>query len=252
VLGYLCVGFQTARADRTEAPEVLAGLASQAAIAIEKARLHEDVRTLERLEERERIAADLHDGIIQSIYATGLGLEECRRLVDEAPAAVAPKLDEAVDRLNLVIRDVRNYVVGLQPERLQARGLSHALRELVRELELNALLDTALDVDPEADSRLTPEQTGHLFHIAREALTNVVKHAGPAKATLVLRCSDSRVWLHVEDDGIGFDPARRGASGRGLRNMAERTRRLGGALAIGGRPGRGACITVNIRTGGMA
>jgi signal transduction histidine kinase/HAMP domain-containing protein len=252
VLGYLCVGFRIGRADRTETPEALAGLASQAAIAIERARLHEDMRRLERLEERDRIAADLHDGIIQAIYATGLGLEECRRLADAAPAAVAPKLDKAVERLNLVIRDVRNYVVGLQPERLQARGLSHALRELVRELELNALLATALDVDPAADSRLTPEQTRHLFHIAREALTNIVKHAAPAKAALALRCSDSRVWLRVEDDGIGFDPGRRGRSGRGLQNMVDRTRRLGGTLTIGGGPGRGACITVDIATGGAA
>jgi len=250
VLGYLCVGFRTGRPVRAEAQEVLAGLGSQAAIAIEKARLHEDVRTLERLEERERIAADLHDGVIQSIYATGLGLEECRRLVDEAPGAVAHGLDEAVERLNLVIRDVRNYVVGLQPERLQERGLSHALRELACELALNALLDTAVDIDPDVDRWLRPEQTGHLFHIAREALTNVVKHAGGAKATLALRRVDSRVSLCVEDDGVGFDPARCRASGRGLRNMAERAKRLGGTLTVEGEFGRGTRITIDVAAEG--
>jgi signal transduction histidine kinase len=246
VVGNLCVASREPRSVSPDELEFLSGLANLATIAIETARLHGEVRDLARLEERERIAQDLHDGIIQSIYAAGLGLEECARLAGEDPEEVSRRLGESIETLNSVIRDVRNYVVGLQPEGLQERGLSRFLTDLARGLALNALLHAELDVDPGVDGALNPEQTGHLFHICREALTNVVKHASASHATLRIERGKGILLLTVMDDGVGFDPSQPRGAGQGLRNMEERARRLGGALCVASAPGRGTRITVEV------
>ena len=246
VVGDLCVAFLEPRALGPDEREFLTGLANLATIAIEKARLHDEVTELTRLEERERIAADLHDGIIQSIYAAGLGLEECVRLADEAPVAMQRRLEELIDALNVVIRDVRNYVVGLAPERLQDRDLCQALADLARGLSLNGLLELELELEPGVEGRLTPAQTAELYHICREALTNIVKHARASRVVLSVARDGDALRVTVEDDGVGFEvPARRQA-GRGLRNMTDRARRLGGDLAVESLPGRGTRITVAI------
>lgn len=246
VVGNLCVASRGPRAVTPDELEFLSGLANQATIAIENARLHREVRDLARLEERERIAQDLHDGIIQSIYATGLSLEECAKLPDEEPREVRAKVTQAIQGLNRVIRDVRNYVVGLQPEGLQEGGLGRALADLTQGLALNALLDAELEVEPGIDESLSPDQTSHLFQISREALTNVVKHAGASRVVLTLARLSGIIRLSIVDDGTGFDPDHPSVSGRGLRNMEERARRLGGKLRIESRPGRGTRITVEV------
>lgn len=208
--------------------------------------LRRQVRDLVRLEERERIGQDLHDGIIQSIYATGLELEECVRLTDEAPGEVKMQLEQVIEDLNVVIRDVRNYIVGLSPERLQDRDLGQTLADLARGLSLNALLDLDLSVEPGINGALTPEQASHFFHICREAFTNVVRHALASKVALIIKRGKGVLLLTVKDDGVGFDPSRYVGAGQGLRNMGERVRCLGGSLSIESAPGLGARITVEV------
>ncbi|MBI2555253.1 MAG: GAF domain-containing protein [Candidatus Rokubacteria bacterium] len=251
VIGHLCVASREPRPMRPDELEFLSGLANQATIAIENARLHREVRELARLEERERIGQDIHDGIIQSIYATGLGLEECARLVDEAPEDAKRRLEQLMEGLDGVIRDVRNYIVGLPPERLQERDLSQALADLARGLSLNALLHLDLSLEPGIDRTLAPEQVGHLFHIGREALTNVLKHAGASRVVVSLRRAAGVLRLSVEDDGAGFDPARRSTAGQGLRNMRERAWRLRGSLSVESAPGRGTRVIVEVPPGKM-
>lgn len=245
-VGNLCVGYHVERVVGQDELAFLDGLANHAAIAIENARLHREVQELAALEERERIGQDLHDGIIQSIYATGLGLAECVRLADEDPREVKPRLEAAIERLDTVIRDVRNYIVGLQPKELEERGLSCSLADLTRGLALNALLRVDLEMEPRIDATLTAEQTGHLFHISREALANVVRHARASRVALTLQREDGTLRLAVEDDGVGFDPERRVGSGQGLRNMTERARRLGGEVTLTSAKGRGTCIAVRL------
>ncbi|MBI2160879.1 MAG: HAMP domain-containing protein [Candidatus Rokubacteria bacterium] len=247
-VGNLCVAFAEPRPMGAEDQEFLSGLANLATIAIEKSRLHREVATLARLEERERIAQDLHDGIIQSIYAAGLGLEECVRLAGEAPGEAKARLAELIDALNVVIRDVRNYVVGLGPEHLRESDLGHSLAELAHGLALNGLLDLDLSLDPRIEGALPPERAGQLYHICREALTNAVKHARASRVTLDARREDGTVRVTVQDDGVGFDAGHVRGAGQGLRNMRERTRRLRGELAIESAPGRGTRITVAVPT----
>lgn len=247
-VGNLCVAFAEPRPMSVDEQEFLSGLANLATIAIETARLHREVETLARLEERERIARDLHDGIIQSIYAAGLGLEECVRLAGEAPEEAKARLAELIDALNVVIRDVRNYVVGLGPEHLRESDLSRSLAELAHGLALNGLLDLDLSLDPRIEGALPPERAGELYHICREALTNAVKHAHASRVTLDARRENGMVRVTVQDDGVGFDAGHLRGAGQGLRNMRERARRLHGDLAIESAPGRGTRITVAVPT----
>ncbi len=266
LVGNLCVASRESRLDGPDEIGFLTGLANQATIAIEKARLHGQVRELARLEERERIGQDLHDGIIQSIYATGLGLEECVRLTDEAPGEVKIRLEQVIEDLNVVIRDVRNYIVGLGPERFQDGDLGQALADLARGLSLNGQIDLDLSVEPGINGALTPEQAGHFFHICRETLTNVVKHALASKVALSIKRRKGVLLLTVKDDGIGFNPGcHAGAgqgppwilgptpmagcyagTGQGLHNMAERVQCLEGSLRVESAPGLGTLITVEI------
>jgi signal transduction histidine kinase len=221
------------------------GVGDRAVAAIE-ARLQHEGRTLARREEPGWIAQDLHDGVIQSIYATGLGLQECLRLLDEDPRKARRKLAEAIDRLNIVICDVRSYLAGLQPEGLRVQGLSGALRELARGLERNARLVAELEVEPGVDAILGPEEARHLFHVCREALTNVVKHARGSRVQLTLGRSNDVVRLSVKDDGVGFDRLHDPASGRGLRNIGDRVRHLRGTLSVDSAPGQGTRIVVDL------
>ncbi len=246
MVGNLCVGYRVARAVGQDELAFLDGLGNQAAIAIENARLHREVRELAALEERERIGQDLHDGIIQAIYATGLGLEECVRLAEEEPQEIKPKLEAAIEGLNTVIRDVRNYIVGREPEQLQDRDLGRALGNLVRGIALNALLRTDVTVPDGIHGVLGRDQVNHLFHISREALTNVVRHAQASRVSLRLGWEDGLLLLVVEDDGVGFDAHGGAGIGQGLRNMGERARRLGGECTVSSAPGQGTRITVRL------
>ena len=246
MVGNLCVASRESRSIGPDEIEFLTGLANQATIAIEKARLHGQVKVLTRLEERERIGQDLHDGIIQSIYATGLGVEECVRLTDEAPGEVKARLEQVIEDLNVVIRDVRNYIVGLGPEGFQDGDLGQALADLARGLSLNGQIDLDLSVEPGINGALTPEQAGQFFHICREALTNVVKHALASRVALTIKRGKGVLLLTVKDDGVGFDPSHHACAGQGLRNMAERARRLGGSLNVESAPDLGTRMTLEL------
>lgn len=242
-VGDLCIAYRSDHPVDAEALEFLKGLANLAVIAIENARLHRKEQQLAALEERERIAAELHDGIIQSIYGTGLGLMECARLAQSHPLEVKRRVERTIEELNTVIRDLRNYIVGLQAEGLQQAGLTRSLAGLIDGMARNTLPRAELKVAPGVDAALAPEQIGHLFQICREALTNVIKHAGAGSVALTLGAQNGRARLTVEDDGAGFDPAGRGR-GHGLSNIEQRARRLGGTLRVETAPSRGTRLTV--------
>jgi len=222
-------------------------LAAHAAIAIENARLYQQVQRLAVLEERERIGMDLHDGIIQSIYAVGLILEYCNLLLDENPPSAKGKLNQAISGLNEVIRDIRNYILDLRPQRFQGKDLPGGLFELIRAFRANTLMQADLHIESEGDLGLVQGQASGLFHIAQEALANVAKHARARSVSVFLSRYGSQVTLTVKDNGRGFDPSRVAAyEGHGLRNMEARTRLLGGRLSVESEPGKGAVVKVTV------
>jgi signal transduction histidine kinase len=222
-------------------------LAAQAAIAIENANLYKQVQRLAVLEERERIAMDLHDGIIQSIYAVGLMLEYAGLVFDEQPAEAGKRLQDAINGLNEVIRDIRNYILDLRPQRFQNKNLSAGLIDLVRAFKANTFITVDMQTADRADADLTQDQSTGLFHIAQEALANIAKHARARHVIMNLRRESSSVALTIRDDGRGFDVSTvKAYTGHGLRNMQERARTLGAQLRIESTPGQGTLIEVKL------
>lgn len=198
------------------------------------------------LEERERIARDLHDSIIQSIYAVGLNLENCKRLVTEKPAQVEGQLARLRTDLNGVIRDVRNFILGLESEALKGQEFKTALKSIVLTLGEPHALRFSLQIDPLAAEELTSHQATQLLHIAREAVSNSVRHARAERTVLSLQPGDGQVRFAVRDNGVGFDPGTVGSEQRGLRNMAARARELGAAFSVVSQAGQGTRIVLDI------
>ncbi|MBI5828696.1 MAG: GAF domain-containing protein, partial [Chloroflexi bacterium] len=157
-------------------------LASHAAIAIENARLYEEVQRLTVIEERQRIGMDLHDGVIQSIYAVGLQLEFIRALLEDGDTTHAhDRMGTAIDALNNTIRDIRSYILDLRPHSFQGNDLNEGLRRLTADFKANSLVATELQLSAEANSLVSPESRLALFQITQEALANVAKHARATK-----------------------------------------------------------------------
>jgi len=229
--------------------------AVHAGIAIENARLHDQVQRMAVVEERERIGKDLHDGIIQSIYAVGLALEDVPELVeDEAGRAEAvARVDRAIDALNLVIADIRSYILRLRPALGGDEDPVEAIARLGEELGMHAVIDLEVDLESGADQlrQLPPDRRSDLLFIAREALSNVARHSGATRTALVLARDEGDLILCVEDNGRGFDPALvpgPDAFGRhqGLANMRDRAVGMGGTFAVERPDGPGTRIIVRV------
>jgi len=227
--------------------------AVHAAIAIENARLHDQVQRLAIVEERERIGKDLHDGIIQSIYAVGLSLEDVPDLIEDDRTDAVARVDRAIDALNLVIADIRSYILRLRPTDGEDEDPVEALARLGEEFRMHAVVELDVDLAAGADllRSLEPDRRSDLLFVAREALSNVARHSGATQAELVLAGVGGMLALVVEDNGRGFDPAAVGgpdALGRhqGLRNMHDRAVAMGGTFTVE-RPGSsGARIIVRV------
>jgi signal transduction histidine kinase len=197
--------------------------AVHAGIAIENARLHEQVQRLAVVDERERIGKDLHDGIIQNIYAVGLSLEDVPELVRSDPDEVERRVERAIDRLHLTIRDIRNFIFGLRPELLSGTTLVNGLVAVVEEFRHNSMIDVELHVG-ELREEPDPVVTGHLLGVVNEALSNVARHSGATRATVYVDSPETGgLSMVIEDNGHGFDPTSIGTLGhQGLLNMRSR------------------------------
>lgn len=200
------------------------------------------------LEDRDRIALGLHDNVIQTIYAVGLNLEECRNLTEENPRQARWELERAITDLNAVIRDLRSYITGGEPQVSAGPGLREAIGRLAATMVGAHQVRFSLKLDPGAADRLTAGQAGPVLSIAHEAMSNTLRHAHAQECIVSLHLRDGGVRLLVEDDGVGFVPGASAGQGLGLRNLAERAQRLGAKLEIITTPGRGAHIVLDIPT----
>jgi signal transduction histidine kinase len=197
------------------------------------------------MEERERIGRDLHDDIIQSIYAVGLSLEDCRRSLRQTPEQVETRLAGAIQTLNNSIRSVRGFIAGLEPKVLNGREFKTALKSLVLTSD-EGPTQIHFEVDPAAANSLSPTQATQLFHIAKEAISNSLRHARATLVTASLRLITAGIRLEIRDNGVGFDPGAAGKAGQGLRNAGTRAREIAGELQIVSSPGQGCRIIVTV------
>jgi signal transduction histidine kinase len=220
-------------------------LAAHAAVAIQNARLYEQVGRLAIVDERTRIGMDLHDGIIQSIFAVGLTLESTKLSLPNNPQDADELLSYAIEGLNATIRDIRNFILDLRPHRFQG-NLEQGLGRLVREFQANTMVAVSLSAEKEALAMLSASVARSLFLSAQEALANVARHAQAEQVLINIEAQDNHVILRVSDDGRGFDIASKSYSvGHGLSNMRARAEDLDGSFAIQSVPGKG--TTVNLR-----
>ncbi|HUY61724.1 MAG TPA: GAF domain-containing sensor histidine kinase, partial [Candidatus Dormibacteraeota bacterium] len=246
-LGVLAVlGAPGERPLGAEAVQMVQGFASQAAMALEYAAAQRELQRLALLDERERIAKELHDGVIQSLFAVGMGLQAIASLA--GPAEVERHIESAVGELDHVIGDLRNYIFALRPGILADHGLDQALRRLAVDFEARCGVPTTIQIDEATAERLA-DRAPDLVQLTREALSNVGRHARAGTCRVRLRRVRATAVLTVDDDGTGFDPTAPRAGGQGLRNMEERMARVGGRVVIRSRPAQGTSLRVTLPLG---
>lgn len=244
VVGAMTVASREKRDFGDREINLLEAIGAWAGTAIENARLHRQARRLAVLEERERIGMDLHDGIIQSIYGVGLALEYARMAVEEDPDLTRDKISQSIDGLNESIRDLRAYILDLNPRQLQnEETLKQGLQRLLAEFRANTLAEANLVASEDGWVEIPREHALAMFHICQEALANVAKHARARKAEVHLWTTDERALLEVIDDGRGFDVRKKNATlGHGLSNMLRRARKVGGDMEISSHPMGGTTV----------
>jgi PAS domain S-box-containing protein len=210
-------------------------------------------KALALLEERERIAMDIHDGMIQSLYAVALSLSAHERLLDAEAEKTRQTLKRARVQISNVIQEIRDVIFDLRQHRHQSLDLQTGLKALVTELFGHTLLHVDLELDASVDCSLNPLRVDSILYIAREAMSNVLRHAGASKAMVRLAQIEEGLVLTICDNGCGFNPAATEAQNsgpaerQGLRNMAERAQLLGGQLLVASSPGHGTEVCLEVR-----
>ncbi|HLB45185.1 MAG TPA: GAF domain-containing sensor histidine kinase [Candidatus Limnocylindrales bacterium] len=226
--------------------------ALHAGIAIENARLHEEIGRLAIVDERQRISQDLHDSIIQSLYAISLSLEDLPDIITEDPFEGATRADRAIDGIHATIRDIRNFIMGLQPELLIDADLGAGIETLAAEFRANTLIDLELRIEPELPE-LPRDHAAHILAITREALSNIARHSTATRASIELAVRDDALELVIGDNGRGFDvDGARSSRQRGLANLRARAEAVGGKLTLTSEAGAGTRVTAEIPTSGPA
>lgn len=216
----------------SEADESLVRLlADAAAVAVDNARLHTRVQTHVVKEDRERIARDLHDTVIQRLFAAGLSLQAAARTSENAETST--RIDNAISELDNSIRDIRTAVFALHSRYSSQYGLRSDLLTLVNEAHRVLGFAPHLHIDGPIDSAVPDLLSGDVLAVAREALTNVAKHARATSVELLVEVRDSTLFIVVTDNGVGFGLKPKIAGGRGIAGLEERATALGGSFSIG-------------------
>jgi signal transduction histidine kinase len=246
ILGSLFLANKQAPGGFTAADEeLLRLLAGHAAIALVNARLYERSRELSIVEERNRIARELHDAVTQKLFSLRLTADAAAALVPRDPARAAEELDTVRRLAAEATAELRAIVVGLRPADLDGDGLDVALRKQADLLDRVHRPAVTFSGDPV--SRLTAAREEAVYRIAQEALHNALRHGAPAKVAVTLRTENHSLVLEVADDGRGFDPAE--PSRRlGLASMRERARAAGGRLDVVSTPGAGTRVRLEVPT----
>jgi signal transduction histidine kinase len=230
VFGNLYLTEKQSASEFSDEDEGLAiALARAAGVAIENARLHARVRDLTLVEDRERIAADLHDTVIQRLFATGLSLQGTLRSI--TPAEAAERVERAVGDLDDTIRQIRSTIFALQAPRVTGRGLRAEILTLASEVAASLGFEPHLRLDGPIDATVDDLVAAHLLAVLREALSNVVRHAEATRVDVAVEVADGRVRAAVRDNGVGPGLQAR-PGGQGLANLAQRAEALGGSMSL--------------------
>ena len=242
--------------DKLDAPgftmedqHLISMLAAHAAIAIENVRLFERSRELSVIEERNRLARDLHDSVTQTIFSVVLTSEAAATLLERDPAGAKAQLAKLQELARDALQEMRSLVFELRPAELAADGLVATLRKHID--VVRRVRHARIELRVKGERRLPAASESELFRIAQEALNNALKHARADSIEISLDLAGGRARLAVRDDGVGFDPKSPAVRSKrlGLTSMRERTEGLGGSFSVESRPGGGTTIRAEVPLG---
>ena len=211
--------------------ELIVALAGAAGVAIENARLHARTQKVAVLEDRDRIAMDLHDTVIQQLFAIGLSLQGTARMIDDQEPA--DRLQAAVDDLDLTIKQIRSAIFALgRSVSTPTTGTRDKILAVLAEASRSLDTEPHVHLEGPIGTALSDQQSDDLLAALRELLTNVARHASARNVSVAVVATDEEIALTVEDDGTGPPPAGTPTGGRGLVNLTTRARRLGGSFEL--------------------
>jgi signal transduction histidine kinase len=247
VIGMLTLHHQKPDAYMQADADLTMAFANHVAVAIENARLHDQAQRLAVLQERQRLARELHDSVSQALYGIALGARTARALVNRKPLAgeLKDQLNEPLDYVLSLseggLAEMRALIFDLRPESLESEGLVAALAKQAAVLQTRHHIQVRAHFTAEEPDAPMPVKEA-LYRVAQEALHNVIKHAGATKITLTLSQDDDQIALEISDNGRGFDANGTFAGHLGLHSMRERIERVGGSLTINSASCRGTQI----------
>jgi two-component system, NarL family, sensor kinase len=252
-LGVMNVASPAWRGLNSEDLQLLNTVGDLLSIAVERARLFERSARLGAVEERNRLAREIHDTLAQNLTATGLQIESAEALLeaDADPERVRASLDRALSLTRSNLEEARRSVLDLRAAPLEDRSLPEALRDLIDRWESETGVSTRFR-SVNGSRPLPPGVEAALYRVCGEALANVARHAGAKRATVRLVSTPESVGLLVEDDGRGFDPSRVPEDRHGILGMRERVAVLGGALRVESSPGGGTRVEATLPLEGVA
>jgi PAS domain S-box-containing protein len=246
VLGMLTVSSREPNYYTPRHASLALAIANQAAVALENARLYGQAQELAALEERQRLARELHDSVSQALYGITLGTHTARTLLERDPSRVAEPLNYVLSQAEAALTEMRALIFELRPESLETEGLVAALNRQAAALQARHEIEVSTEFCDEPDLPLKVKE--ELYRVAQEALHNTAKHARANKVNLRMLVDTEGVLLEVCDDGVGFDTTHSFPGHLGLHSMRERIARLSGTLQIESRPGQGTCIRAQLPT----
>ena len=220
--------------------ELVAGVATQIAVAIENARLYEQAQQLAAVEERQRLARELHDSVSQALYGIALGARTARTLIDREPEKAAEPVDYVLSLAEAGLAEMRALIFELRPESLEIEGLVAALDKQIAATAARYGIEVRSELSEEPEMDLAQKEI--FYRIGQEALHNVVKHARASKATVRFGADNGSYVLEIGDNGVGFDTGQSFPGHMGLVSMSERASSIGAQLQVESKPGEGTII----------
>jgi PAS domain S-box-containing protein len=248
ILGTFSVTYSADRTLKETDKRMLLALAERAVMAIENADLHarsySQGRQLAAIEERQRLARELHDSVSQALYGIALGARTARTVLDREPAKAIEPVEYVLSLAEAGLAEMRALIFELRPESLESEGIVAALDKQIA--AAGARYQIAIESDLCEEPDISLERKEVLYRIAQEALHNTVKHARAQHVSVRLAQEDGHVNLRVSDDGGGFEPEGDFPGHLGLKSMRERAANTGGSLRIESAPGKGTSITASV------
>lgn len=241
VIGVLTVSWTEPAYFTADHARLARAFADQAVVAMENARLFERAGQVAAVEERQRLARELHDSVSQALYGIALGARTAREQLDRDPAKAADPVEYVLSLAEAGLAEMRALIFELRPESLESEGLVAAIEKQAAALAARHRLEVTRDLCDEPDVPLPVKEAA--YRIVQEAFNNIMKHAGAGSVVVRLAHSEGRITVQVADDGRGFDPSADYAGHLGLRSMRERAVKVDGDLIIDSSTGSGTRIT---------